>query len=372
MSYWRSTTVKWDSLCPRSSLWQRFGREPSDDWAGYGVGRQVHAAIEAKLRCLPVEAPSSLTVVELRDYVELVENAETMGLLDLDHQSVELTLRSPLDGEERHWLTLKPSEGTHYSITPDAFRVEDNVAYVDDWKTQQGLNADASLDDNVQAVTYGAAVAELTGVERVVFTFWNLRFKVGQQIDKPAGWFIAKAEKLWAAMVERDKVPVADIEADFRPGEHCGRCPFRTDCLSELVDDALAGTETDDRELYRRWHALRELASMAKRDVTARVRARTSVLELEDGTQLGTQRIPTRAWSRKNADVAVRGHLWQAIAARALTEGADFSEVFEPKRPKSGGLMTWLASLPEGARDIADKNLNHGDRQTLIKLPKEK
>lgn len=370
--------MKWDSLCPRSSLWQRLGLKPSDDWSGYGVGRHVHHKVEANgLGIDQPEPPSSLSVVELRDSEKLYENAADMGLLGIHNDFIERTLYGRIGnkGVVEDWTEEEPTSGTYYSVTPDGFRSDMGVAMVDDWKTAQGLTSDNNLDNEPQAISYGSAVAQYLTVGKVVFTYWNLRFKVGQQIAKPADWFHKRAQALFAACVQRDKVPHEELGRDFRPGEHCGRCPYRTHCMAqegaEVVGDMTYGTQ-DDELLYRRWQLLKHVTSMAKDDLMARLRERTSPLELEDGTTLGMNRVPGRTWSRKNVDKEVRGHLWQAIAAAALEEGADFSETFEPKRPKSGGLAAWLEALPPKAQGIAEEHLKHVDRQNLITLPKEK
>jgi hypothetical protein len=383
MMLWSKSFVQSDSMCPKQSVKLRLG-ESGRSWDGFNVGSYVHSVIAANLSGseLPISTVH-LSVEELVSAKGLLDNFDEMGielpgeaLTGTRHCSwpavIEQSSFSEIDegGVALGWSACPPwmvrdsgewdpsqAKGTVWRFQPDAYFIsgDGKKITVYDWKTGWGIPSDASLEKDTQAITYCAALCEMyPEAEEAEFVWWNIRWKTGRSVTKARDGWIDLARPIWAACWAKDQLKPEDIVKEERPGEHCGRCPYADSCLVELPDYQKQG----DAELYQYSQRLAALTKKVRSDLKARLKDRTSTVEVPGGTVLGPGIKQYSKWKRGEKEDGMSKVMdW-------LDQGA--IAVFDIK----GTLGDWLDRLPDDLREHIDEHIEEGSRQILIEKEK--
>ena len=265
------------------------------------------------------------------------------------------------------WSPAKAGKRTLFRFQPDVWYsdAEDpDVVCVDDYKTALGMLSDSAVSRETQVVLYAAAIALLTGAERVRFTLWNLRWKQGQQVEKSRDEWLAEAQRVWSACYFEDQKKVETLEADPRPAsERCGTCQFfgsaKNGCWPAAPNDD--GFVEDDLSaeallVSSRWH--RAMATRCSAKLREILKARTSVLKLDDGTILGPHQRRGLRWLSKRKGEGIR------LASTLLEElGFDVGSYLG-----TGGdsLLKWHEGLPPEVRAALEGLLKETTTTTFI------
>jgi hypothetical protein len=367
---WSKSLVDADNKCPAQSVRLRSG-EKGEGWGGFAVGSYVHDKIHSDLSGCDAPSREGLTVNELISADTLLSNFKKMEVPIPDQTESEQSYISPVDSDGvpggwskapswavrgESWEPTKAKD-TYFRIQPDAWFIDPNdrtTIVIYDWKTAWGMPSDSSLEKDTQAITYCAALCqmfpEVTGAR---FVWWNLRYKRGNMLERSAQEWIELATPIWRAISEKDQTDIATLEEDTRTGEHCGRCPYRSKCLT--LGDGSEGM--GDAALYRYSQRVGELGKLTKSSLTARLKQRTGVLELADGTSLGPMNKTYQRWESGKKPTAIRD-----VFNELITAGLDPFEYLDIK----GSIGEWLSSLPEDVRSSADAYTTEFNRQTFI------
>mgnify|MGYP003671727346 CR=1 FL=1 len=369
---WSKSFVQADSMCPKQSVKLRLGHK-GKSWDGFRVGSYVHDLIASGLSDdRPVPMKHSLSIEEMVSAKKLMDNFNEMGIELPSNAVIEQSYYAKLGeggatlSQVPKWRPCPPwmerssgewdpgrAKGTAWRFQPDAYFVEGKKITVYDWKTGWGAPSDASLEKDIQAITYCAALCEMhPEAEEAEFVWWNIRWKTGRSVTKQRGDWIKLARPIWAACWEKDRYQTAAIELEERPGEHCGRCPYADSCLVELPDYQ----KKDDAGLYQYSQRISALSKKVKSDLKIRLKERTSTVEVPGGTVLGPGIKTYSRWKR--------GHKAEGMS-KVLSwvgDSLEVGDVFDTK----GSLNGWLDSLPEDLRSHIDEHIEEGSRQILI------
>jgi hypothetical protein len=365
---WSKSLVEADNICPRQSVDLRAGVKGSS-WDGFNVGSHVHNCIRADALGEAQPNGHHLTIHERTAAQKMLQNFAEMDLEIPSDALVELSYISEIVGNGEtsgwggcpewadrgdYWDPLKAGDKTLFRIQPDVWFINEagNIV-VYDWKTSWGIPSEASLNADAQAILYCAALCQMNpDVEEAEFVWWNIRYQTGHMVKRSAAEWVELARPIWIACHDKDQVSVEELRGHERPGEHCGRCPYATTCLTEEFDYQ----RSNDAQLYRHSKKVAALAKKVREDLSSRLKARTGVLHLEDGTKLGPARSHFRKWKRGEKFEALRKVLSNPIS------GVDVFDLFDVK----GSLGDWISSLPDELMDIVEPHLDDGYRQVFV------
>ncbi len=371
---WSKSFVQADSYCPKQAVKLRLGHK-GRSWDGFRVGSYVHDLIASGLSddC-PVPMKHTLSIEEMVSAKKLMDNFEEMGIELPDEDCfIEKPIYSKIleGGVAQEWLECPAwmdrssgewdparAKGTAWRFQPDAYFLSDGGKKVNvyDWKTSWGIPSESSLNKDIQAITYCAALCQMTGAEEAEFVWWNIRWKTGHSLSKSAEEWLSLATPVWASCWEKDRYQTKAIEMDERPGEHCGRCPYSDECLVELPDYQ----KSDDAELYQYAERLAALTRKVKAELKIRLKERTSTVQVPGGTTLGPGVKTYNKWKRGQKEEGMRKVL------ETLTQGTPLTDVFDIK----GSLKEWLGNLPEELRSYVEEHVESASRQVLIEKEK--
>lgn len=369
---WSKSIFDADSACPSQALRLRNG-EPGDNWGGYKVGAHVHDMIYAHLIGADAPAMDGLSCEEMAASERLMNRflsfdvqipeafvAEQSYVSEIGEGGVpvewDIAPTWAIRGED--WDPSKSDGKTFWRVQPDvAFVDEDGVLVLFDWKTAWGLPSDAKLEQDVQAITYCAAMADLYPDARVVrFVWWNVRYQKGHMIERSPDEWRSLAQAIFKACYDKDRMDDQKILCDTRPGEHCGRCKYSSKCVVELPEGDRASM--DDAELYRYSQRISELGKQIRSGLNDRLKARTGVLELDGGVRLGPSNKTYKRWDRGKKDNGMR----EAFLELQHHDGVDPFKFFDVR----GSLNDWIESLPEGVRAAVEPHVVETNRQVFV------
>lgn len=363
MSLWSSTNIQADDDCGRQGIWLRLGKK-GVSWDGYRVGSWVHDYIHAHAVGAAKPKLGELSVLEQQDAKKCLYNFREMGLLDAPEGAVweqsyiglvnsdgsvygwadapSTAIRGedwdPASFTDETWVRIQPDRHWLDTTNPD-----EPIPTGDDWKTALSMGSEGGLDYKPQPILYGAFLADHYGVpdDRLVrMNFWFLRHPDnGLAVEREAGWFRRMSKRLLAGCWERDQIESSVLESSLTGGEHCSRCPYRgLNCLGTQMEHSMP--------LEARWRAATRMQGMAAaqmREAKAAMKARTSRLELADGTVLGPLVTRTPRFSLAKADKVKVSQGLEVVARWALQRG-DFHSLFK-REDKMGALPKWLGKL---------------------------
>jgi|TARA_A100001515_G_scaffold137731_1_gene130613 hypothetical protein len=367
---WSSTIVKTDSDCPRQSLWSREGKE-GEQWDGYRVGSYIHDWIYSKLTGFPEPSKDKLSISELVQADSLVKNFESMGDIHIpdngtciEQSYVSKILEGGMQAEwvpAPQWAIRGPDwdpytagKETVFRIQPDLFFIEGDTIVIYDWKTGMGRPSDSTLESDEQSIVYAAALSHMyPQMGKVRFVWWNIRHKTGRSIERSRHEWSNLARPIFKACYDKDQSDRDAIETDTRPGEHCGRCPFSKDCLS--VSD---GHESlPDVDLYRYSSRLSTLASRVSKELTKRLKVRTSPVKLPDGSVIGLQIKTSSKWRRGEKERGL-----QIVFDSLIEHGMNPYEFLDVR----DSLGKWIERLPEDVSSRIQGLLTDFNRTVVI------
>lgn len=371
---WSKSFVQADSACPKQSVKLRMG-DKGRAWDGFKVGSHVHYVIAetlkrkgAKLNEVGASFASKLSIQEMVSVDQMLRNFEEMqigiperSVIEQSYCSVIERDGSPVMWEEAPaWMERgdewDPSlaKETVWRFQPDAyFLSEDGTkVFCIDWKTGWGSPSDTALMSDIQAITYCAALCQMTGAKEAEFQWWNLRWKRGQSVARSSEEWIALAKPIWAACWTKDRFREKEIEKDERPGEHCGRCPYSEECLVVAPEHL----KKDDRDLYLYSLKIDQLAKKVRGEMKSRLKERTGVLDIGNGVTLGPRMVTHKKWKRGEKEQGMRKVL------ELFPDHLSLTDVFDIK----GSIGSWLKQLPDTLREHIDEHIEEGSRQTLI------
>ena len=365
---WSKSLIDTDSACPAQSLRLRLG-EAGSRWPGYTVGSYVHDAIHASCTDRDKPAMDHMSVSEIAGSSRMLRNFSDMDMslpkntvyeksfiFEVGESGELLSFGDAPEWAIRgdKWDPSMASSETLFRIQPDAYFVdEDGAVVIYDWKTGWGLPSDSSLETDVQAITYAAALSLVyPDAPSIKFVWWNVRYKKGQMIERTGSDWASRAEPFFAGCFAKDRHNKAVVLNDTRAGEHCGRCPYSADCLAPSDEDKMG-----DADLYRYSKRLSELSREVKSRMTARMKVRTGVLELAGGVKLGPMNKEGHRWMNGG-----KGKALEATYDTLADLGHDPYEYFDIK----GSVSVWLNSLPDEVRAVVEPHLVETNRQTFI------
>ena len=368
---WSKSIFDADSLCPSQAIRLRDG-EAGDNWAGYKVGSHVHDMIHAHLTKAEPPSMDGLSCEEMAAAERLMERFVLFQVEIPDDAMIEESYLSEInpDGSPVNWVDApswairgddwdpsKTKDKTFWRIQPDlAFVDDDGVLVIFDWKTAWGLPSDAKLERDVQAIIYCAAMADRHPKLRLVrFVWWNVRYQKGHMIERSPDDWRALARPILKASYDKDQMDREPMLSDTRPGEHCGRCKYSSNCIAELSVDS---NQMDDAELYRYSQRLGELNRQVRSKLNDRLKARTGILELDGGIRLGPKNKTYKRWDRGKKDNGMR----EAFSELQHHDGVDPFKFFDVR----GSLNDWIESLPEGVRAAVEPHVVETNRQVFV------
>ena len=378
---WSKTIVDADNLCPRQGLWLRENKPGGLQWPGYMVGSYVHAAIHCKHSDDASSAKEAallrarLSPRQMAEAYRLLANYEDMGfeeaipddavyeqsfLFDLDAGTCEVAPEWAIRGDK--WDPAR-AKGTMIRLQPDVYYMdpEDGCLVVADWKTTLGLKSDSSLERDTQAIIYCAGVAEALGLpddHAVRFVWWNLRFKIGHQIEKPVVHWDHSFGDMAGSCIQIDDIDQHIREADYRAGTHCGMCKYRQQCEATSMAEGREEGALEDVELYKLSKLLDSRATRVRAMLKQRAKERTSVLELGDGYVLGPSNTSGYRWLRDRKEGAL-GSVMSDVVESGLS-------VFDYFDVKGKSLKEWISNLPETTRGIVMESVKETTWQSFI------
>ena len=365
---WSKSLIDTDSDCPAQSLKLRLG-EAGGRWNGYTVGSYVHDAIHAS--CTDREQPTMdhMSVTEIAAASKMMTNFSDMetplpsGTVYEKSFIFEVSDAGELvsfgDAPEwairgEGWDPTQAKGETLFRMQPDAYFVEpDGTVVIYDWKTGWGLPSDSSLEKDIQAITYAAALSLVyPDAPSVKFIWWNIRYKKGQMIQRTRSEWSVLAAPFFAGCFAKDRHSEAEVLNDARAGEHCGRCPYKGSCLVPSDEDKM-----DDGDLYRYSRRIAELSRSVKTKMTARMKERTGVLELGGGVRLGPTNKTGHRWTKGGKNKGL-----EASYDMLADLGHNPYDYFDIK----GSVSTWLEALPDDVREVVEPHLVETNRQTFV------
>jgi len=378
---WSKTIIDADDLCPRQGLWLRQNKPGGYQWPGFMVGSYVHAVIHAKhsgdegAAKEAADLFSRLSPTQMAEAEKLLANYGDMGFDEAIPEDAVYEQSFVVNLDDGEWMDApewairgdkwNPSKakGTMLRIQPDVYYIDpaDGCLVVADWKTTLGLKSDSSLEKDTQAIIYCAGVSQALGLSDdrpVRFVWWNLRFKIGHQIERSAGHWDNLSCRILSPCISIDDIDPAIREADYRAGEHCGRCKYRKTCESmELDSEGEEGALPDDK-LYKLSKLLDARASGVRAMLRQRARERTSVVELGEGVTLGPRNIKGYRWIRDRKKGAL-----ESLMSLLNNSGEDVFDYFDVK---GESLTKWLDDLPDPAKEIVGESVKETTRQSFI------
>jgi len=376
---WSKTIIDADDLCPRQGLWLRQNKPGGYQWPGFMVGSYVHAVIHAKQsgdEGAAKEAAglfSRLSPTQMSEAEKLLANYEAMGFDEAIPEGAVYEQSFVVNLDDGEWMDAPEwairgdkwdpgrAKGTMLRIQPDVYYIDDGCLVVADWKTTLGLKSDSSLERDTQAIIYCAGVSQALGLSEdrpVRFVWWNLRFKIGHQIERTAGHWDTLSSRILSPCISIDEIDPAIREADYRAGEHCGRCRYRKTCEGmELGDEGEEGALPDEK-LYKLSKLLDARASGVRAMLRQRARERTSVVELGEGVTLGPRNVKGYRWIRDRKKGAL-----ESLMSLLNNSGEDVFDYFDVK---GESLTKWLDALPDPAKEIVGESVKETTRQSFI------
>ena len=371
---WSKSFVQADSLCPKQSVKLRMGDE-GRPWDGFKVGSHVHYVIAAtlkrkgaKLNKIAASFASKLSIQEMVSVNQMLRNFEEMGVEIPDNAVIEQSYYSVIEegGEASEWKEAPtwmerdsdwdPSlaKETMWRFQPDAyFLTPDGKKVVCvDWKTGWSSPSDSALMSDIQAITYCAALCQMTGAEEAEFRWWNLRWKNGQAVSRPSAEGIALAKPIWEACWTKDRFRESEIAKDQRPGEHCGRCSYADECLV-VVPEYL---KKDDKDLYLYSRGIDQLAKKVRSEMKDRLKQRTGTLEIGGGVTLGPKMSKYKKWKRGEKEQGMKKVM------ESMPDGVPITDIFDVK----GSVGSWFDGLPDDLKSYIEQHIEETSRQVLV------
>lgn len=291
-----------------------------------------------------------------------------IGRLDAEGNLTEIDVAPPWATRGETWDPARCPRGvTLFSWQADLGLFRDksapNVWRLRDWKTHLGLIKPERLAETPQPITYCAAEALRLGLApdaTVVFEYFNLRFGVMMEASAPAEVWIAEARELWRGCWEQDQIPPGVLEDRPAPSDECGVCEYRRSCRPN-TDAALS-----DVALHHQLTHARIRAKELGKDFTRRMKERSSVLELADGTIMGAHprrqvRLPLAPRSAGKPDLKR-----ECLQRVATALGSDWLKHFD----KKGSGTEWFDGLPPEARAVAAEYVTESERTHYFAQPK--
>ena len=345
------------------------------------VGSYVHAVIHTKhtgdteSEEYAASLHSKMSPTQMSEATRLVANYASMGfdeaipddavyersfLFDLDTGKCDVAPEWAIRGDK--WEPDK-AKGTMVRLQPDVYYLDpsDGCLVVADWKTTLGLKSDSSLEKDTQAIIYCAGVAEALGLpddHPVRFVWWNIRFKLGHQIEKSARQWDEAFGRIAGSCIKIDEIDPQLREDDYRAGEHCGRCQYRQQCeATERIDCREEGA-LGDVELFKLSKLLDSRATRVRAMLRQRAKERTSVLELGEGYVLGPSNTSGYRWIKDRKEGAL-----DSVMSDVIESGLS---VFDHFDVKGKSLKDWISNLPETAREIVTEAVKETTRQSFI------
>jgi len=412
---WSSTTIR--ERCARQGVRIRQG-QPGEEWPGYLPGQIFHEHAAADLIARgcqtthPLPAPRPLGLlgpVAQRDHRMMIERLNDQGYMDPPEDAVvegNYMLVLDADGSPMPWCRdgrgdLAAGPGYRVQAAPDwavrgsdwdpsravgltCYRLQPDVWFLAleeyqtpageistrwvlvlwDWKTAQGLVGHQSLAEDVQTITYCAAMAlycqerpDLPDPEVVRFVYVNPRFGAARMAEAPPEDWMEEARQLWQGCVECDDLPAQHHEDRAAWGDHCGLCPYRLECRPNTP------AVVSDRALYDRMRHAQQQAKDLAAQHRARCKDRMSPLELPDGTVIGPQQVPAVSLPR----VSKRHPEGRVPAMREAMSrlGQDWPEHFDIK----GSARAWAAGLPQDVLEAVEPWLTRKTRTVYQTTP---
>lgn len=379
---WSKTIVDADDLCPRQGLWLRQNKPGGLQWPGYMVGSYVHSVIhtkhtgDAEAGKYAADLHSRLSPTQMSETKSLLANYASMGfdeaipddavyeqsfVFDLCTHDCEIAPEWAIRGDK--WDPARTGPSTWFRVQPDVYYMDpvDGCLVVADWKTTLGLKSDSSLERDTQAIAYCAVVSRALGLTEdhpVRFVWWNLRFKIGHQIEKTAGHWFSVFSRISESCGAIDDIDPAIRDADYRAGEHCGRCSYRHQCEATSMAEGIEEGALEDAELFKLSKLLDSRATRVRSMLKQRAKERTSVLELGEGYTLGPVNTSGYRWikDRKNDTL-------DAVMSDVIESG---NSVFDYFDVKGKSLKEWILNLPATAREIVNESVKETTRQSFI------
>ena len=221
-----------------------------------------------------------------------------------------------------------------------------------------GIPSESSLNKDIQAITYCAALCQMTGAEEAEFVWWNIRWKTGNILpvqvsrrvavpgDTSLGFMlgegqVSKPKPLRWMSVQENTVAVALIQ---------------TSAWWSFLTTRKATTPS----FYQYAERLAALTRKVKAELKIRLKERTSTVQVPGGTTLGPGVKTYNKWKRGQKEEGMRKVL------ETLTQGTPLTDVFDIK----GSLKEWLGNLPEELRSYVEEHVESASRQVLIEKEK--
>jgi len=371
---WSKSFVQADSLCPKQSVKLRMG-DKGQPWEGFRVGSHVHYVVGetlkrggASLNEVASSFAHKLSIQEMVSASKLLSNFEEMNVEIPDYAVIEKSYYSVIErgGEASGWKEApawmergsdwNPSlaKETMWRFQPDAYFLMPGGKKVVciDWKTGWASYSDSALMSDIQAITYCAALCQMTGAEEAEFRWWNLRWKNGQAVSRPSSEWIALAKPIWEACWTKDRFKKSEIAKDQRPGEHCGRCSYSDECLVVLPDYL----KKDDKDLYLYSKGIDQLAKKVRGEMKDRLKERTGTLEIGGGVTLGPKISKYKKWKRGEKEQGMKKVM------ESMPEGVPITDIFDVK----GSVGSWFDGLPDDLKSYIEQHIEETSRQVLV------
>ena len=377
---WSKSFVQADSMCPKQSVKLRLGHKGTP-WEGFKVGSYVHHMVSQYyiLGKMPDSSAASqayrLSVEEMVSAQKLLNNFEEMGIELPNDAAIEQPYYSEIleggvpnewklcppwmDRDSGKWEPAKAKGKTIWRFQPDAYYLSEDGSKITcvDWKTGWGLPSNSSLTSDIQAITYCAALCEMfPDAESAEFVWWNLRWKKGQSISRSSLEWADLAKPIFNSVWLKDRFQTDAIQKDERAGEHCGRCPYSSECLAESPDYQ----KYDDIELYKYSQKISALSRLVKSDLSKRLKQRTSTVDLESGVRLGPAIKHYRKWKKGGKPKAIQRIL------ECIPEGMSLTDVVDIQ----GSVNEWFSKLPENLKQDIEQHTEMTSRQVYVEKEK--